>query len=134
MSKIIQSSGKRKRAIANATVKSGKGVVRVNSVILDNYQPKYARMRIAEPILLAEGNANKVDINVVVKGGGVTSQTDAVRLAIARGLIDYTGGDDLKNVFLNYDRQLLVADVRVKEASKPNAHGKARSKRQKSYR
>jgi small subunit ribosomal protein S9 len=134
MSKIVQSSGKRKRAIARATIKPGKGVVRVNHILLSNYQPRYAQMKIAEPILLAEGVVKDFNIDVTISGGGVTSQADAARLAVARGLAEFAGGDKLKNIYLNYDRQLLVADVRVKETSKPNSHGKARAKRQKSYR
>jgi ribosomal protein S9 len=53
-------------------------------------------------------------------------------LAIARALVEKD--KKLKEVFLDYDRQLLVADVRQKESAKPNSHGKARAKRQKSYR
>ena len=49
-------------------------------------------------------------------------------------LVGYTKNDKLKEIFLNYDRNLLVADVRRKEPSKPNRHGQARSKVQKSYR
>jgi small subunit ribosomal protein S9 len=90
-------------------------------------------MRMEEPIVLAGDFAKKVDIEVTVSGGGIASQADAVRLAIARGLVEYSDGK-FKDTFLNYDRQLLVADVRAKETSKPNSHGKARAKRQKSYR
>lgn len=134
MTKITQSSGTRKRAVARARVKPGKGVVRVNGVLLEEYQPKYSRMRIQEPLVLAGDVIKKLDITVTVDGGGITGQSDAARLAIARSLIDHTGDDALKNAFQNYDRQLLVADVRFKETSKPNSHGKARAKRQKSYR
>ncbi|MFW5746266.1 MAG: 30S ribosomal protein S9 [Nanoarchaeota archaeon] len=134
MSKVIQSSGSRKRAIARATVKSGKGTVRINHVPLENVTPRYAQLRIMEPLMLAGDAAKKLDVNVTVEGGGVTSQADAVRLAIARGLVEYTGDDGLRNAYLQYDRQLLVADVRVKESSKPNCQGKARARRQKSYR
>ena len=48
--------------------------------------------------------------------------------------LEFTKSDRLKEAFLKYDRTMLVADVRRKEPSKPNRHGKARSKRQKSYR
>ncbi|MFT4310398.1 MAG: 30S ribosomal protein S9 [Candidatus Woesearchaeota archaeon] len=132
--KSLQTSGRRKQAIARAVISPGKGVVRVNSIVLDNYGTQYQRLRIQEPVMLADKFAKKLDISVDVQGGGVTGQTDAVRLAIARALVDHTKSDELKNTFLHYDRQLLVADVRVKEASKPNSHGKARAKRQKSYR
>jgi len=90
------------------------------------------RLKIKEPLLIAGEIANKVDIEVTVNGGGVSSQAEAARLAIARCLINYS--KKLEKVFLNYDRHLIVADVRRKEASKPNRHGQARAKRQKSYR
>ena len=69
-----------------------------------------------------------------MSGGGISSQTDACRLVIAKSLVEYTKSERLKETFLKYDRTMLVADVRRKEPSKPNRHGKARAKRQKSYR
>ena len=130
--KTFIASGKRKTAIAKASVKEGTGKVKVNNVPVDQYQPALYRLRVQEPLILAEGTMSKVDISVRVTGGGAMGQADAVRLAIARGLSEYD--PKLKAVFLNYDRQLLVADVRRKEPSKPNKHGSARSKKQKSYR
>ncbi len=130
--KIIHTSGKRKRAIARATLKQGKGVVRINKVILDHFQPKLARLKLREPLLLSGATAEKVNINVNVNGGGIMSQAEASRLAIARALVQFD--KKLEDVFLKYDRHLLIADVRRKESSKPNCHGQARSKRQKSYR
>ena len=132
--KIIQVSGKRKRAIARATLKNGKGNVRVNNQMLESFEPKFARMKIMEPLILAGDLAKKIDINANVAGGGIISQAEAVRLAIARALVEYSKSKTLKEDFLKYDRHLLVADTRRKEASKPNRHGQARAKRQKSYR
>ncbi len=134
MSKIVQSSGKRKRAIARATLRPGKGIVLFNNQILSSVQPEMIRMRIMEPLLLADKLAHDVDIDVKAMGGGVTSQADAARLAIARALVAHTNSAALKSTFLEYDRQLLVADVRRKEQAKPNSHGQARAKVQKSYR
>ena len=131
MPKIIHTSGKRKRAVARATLKPGKGKVRVNNQMLDVYEPKLSRMKIQEPLILA-GDVGSVDIEVNVIGGGISSQAEAARLAIARALVQ--SSKKLEKVFLNYDRNLLVADVRRKESSKPNCRGQARSKRQKSYR
>ena len=130
--KIIVTSGKRKTAVAKATIKEGKGKVRVNNVPIEVYQPELYRLRIQEPLILAGDAVGKLDIDVLVSGGGQMAQADAARLAIARGLSEHT--PKLKKVFLDYDRQLLVADVRRKETSKPNRHGSARSKKQKSYR
>ncbi len=128
---IIQTQGKRKRAIARATLKKGKGKVTVNGQYLQNYTPEILRLRIQEPLLLAGALAQKVDIQVRVAGGGVNGQADAVRLAIARALVQQD--ESLKKPFTAYDRLLLVADIRRKEACKPN-DSKARAKRQKSYR
>ena len=133
MSKVIHTSGKRKKSIARATLREGNGKVRINKINLDNYQPKMMRMRLREPLILAGDVVNKVDVDVNVRGGGISGQADAVRLAISRSLVEYTKSEKLKNIFLNYDRHLLVADVRRNETSKPN-DSKPRAKRQKSYR
>ncbi len=129
--KIINTSGKRKRAIARAKLTEGNGTLRVNSLLINNYKPALLRMKIQEPIKLAGEVAEKVNISVNVTGGGVCSQADAARLAIGRALMQYS--KKLEKVFLSYDRQLLVADVRRKEVAKPN-DSKPRAKRQKSYR
>lgn len=132
--KDIHTSGKRKRAIARATLRQGTGLIRVNSVPIDFIEPKISRLKLREPLILAEDVASKVDIEVDVTGGGITSQAEASRLAISKALVDFTKSDKLKETFLNYDRNLLVADIRRKEVAKPNRHGQARSKVQKSYR
>ena len=132
--KNIHASGKRKKAIARATLKQGNGLVRINSIPIDFIEPKMSRLKLREPFILAGDVANKVDIDIDVTGGGITSQAEASRLAIAKALFNFTKSDKLKEVFLNYDRNLLVADVRRKEPAKPNRHGQARAKVQKSYR
>ena len=130
--KVITATGKRKSAIARATLKAGSGKITINNTQLENFQPAIAQLRIKEPLILAGAHADKVDIAVSVHGGGFMGQTAATRLAIAKVLAEKY--DKLKSVFLDYDRQLLVADVRRKEVRKPNTRGKARAKRQKSYR
>jgi len=129
--KVIHVSGKRKSAIARVTLKPGKGIVRINSFPVHLYQPEMYRLKLLEPLLLAEGISKKVDIAVLVDGGGRSSQTDASRLGIGKALAKFH--PTLKKVFLNYDRTLLVADIRRKETYKPN-DSKARKARQKSYR
>jgi len=131
LSKIIHTSGKRKRSIARATLKKGTGLVRVNHVPIDIFQPTMARLKLREPLILSGNIAQEVNININVKGGGIMSQTDAARLALARALVKYN--KKLEKVFSEYDRHLLIADVRRKEPCKPNI-SKARAKRQKSYR
>jgi small subunit ribosomal protein S9 len=129
--KVIQSRGKRKSAVARATLKAGNGKVRINGTVLENFTPELLRLKILEPLLLAGDVVKKLDVDVSVNGGGVNGQADAARLAIARCLVQHD--ENLKSVFNEYDRLLLVADVRRKEVCKPN-DSKARAKRQKSYR
>jgi small subunit ribosomal protein S9 len=130
--KAIHVSGSRKTAVARATLSPGGGIVRVNSQLLNNYEPAFCRLKIQEPIIIAGDKAKNVNIDVNVAGGGPNSQAEACRLAVARALAQYD--KTLQKTFLDYDRALLVADVRYKETHKPNCHGKARAKRQKSYR
>jgi len=91
-----------------------------------------ARLKIKEPLMLAGELANKFDFEVKVYGGGWQSQSEAVRLAIARCLVE--ANKSLKTIYLNYDRRMLVADTRRREERKPNDSSGARAKRQKSYR
>ncbi|HLC52381.1 MAG TPA: 30S ribosomal protein S9 [Candidatus Nanoarchaeia archaeon] len=127
--KVINTQGKRKRAVARATLAPGNGRITINGQLLNNLGNKQLQLRISEPLILAD--KKDVDININVKGGGISGQADAVRLAIARALVQ--SDKKLKKTFDNYDRLLLVADVRRKETRKPN-DSKARAKRQKSYR
>jgi small subunit ribosomal protein S9 len=131
--KIINTSGKRKTAIARATVQKGKGLVRINKKPVELYEPEIAKWKILEPIRLAEKHIDKINIDVDVAGGGFMSQANAVRTAIARGLVEFTADPSLKLAFLDHDRSLLVNDSRRKETKKPLGRG-ARKKRQKSYR
>ncbi len=134
MKKFIHVSGKRKSAVARATASEGSGKVLINRVPLELYTPELARERMYEPLRLASTHASKIDLTVNVSGGGVSSQSDAARLAIAKAIVAFTKNKSIEQTFLDYDRQLLVADVRRKEMSKPNRQGKARAKVQKSYR
>lgn len=130
--KNIITSGKRKTAVARATLRPGAGVVRINNALLETVRPEFHQLKMREPLLIAKDVANHVNLDVVVRGGGQNSQSEAVRLAIAKALSQFD--KKLHKEFLSYDRQLLVADVRQKETHKPNCHGKARAKRQTSYR
>lgn len=130
--KVIQTSGKRKRAICRATLKAGEGKVTVNGMNIDRIEPEVLRLKILTPIHLAGDVAKKVDVNVLVNGGGVSSRADAAGVAIAKALAEHS--EKLEKVFLSYDRKLMVSDARRREQRKPNCRGKARSKRQKSYR
>ena len=131
MKKAIQTQGKRKTSVARATLHSGKGNVSINGIRLANFGNESVRLRVSEPLIIAGDVTKKVDLSINVNGGGINGQSDAIRLAIARALVKHDA--KLKKVFDDYDRLLLVADVRRKEACKPN-DSKARAKRQKSYR
>lgn len=131
--KAVNVSGKRKRAVARASLKQGKGNIRINSLSLESYTPELAKMMIMEPLILAGDSIKNVDIDITVFGGGWHSQAEAIRLVVARALVLNSGSKVLKQKFLEYDRHLLVADTRRAEHSKPN-DSKPRAARQKSYR
>ena len=124
--KNMLTSGKRKKAIARAVVRQGTGIIRINSLLLDNVSPKMAMLKMKEPLIIAEELAGKVNIDVTINGGGVSSQADAGRIAIAKALVSFSKNDKLKEIFLSYDRNMLVADVRRKEPSKPNRPRRSR--------
>lgn len=131
--KVVLAVGRRKAAIARATVRDGKGRVFVNERSIDVYEPELARLRISEPLVLAPEIAKRVDIEVDVAGGGSMGQADAARTAIARGLIEWSGDAKLRELFKQYDWTLIKSDVRFKEPKKAGGPG-ARAKFQKSYR
>jgi small subunit ribosomal protein S9 len=131
--KVVVESGKRKSAVARASIKKGKGRVKINKTPIEIYEPEIARLKMKEPLLLAGKKLDKVDINVDIKGGGFMGQAEAARTAIARALVEFLKDDNLKELFRKYDRSLLVSDARRKEPKHPLGKG-ARSKRQKSYR
>ena len=132
--KVIVSSGKRKTAIARVTIKKGKGRVRVNGVPLEILPNELSRVKVNEVFSLAgEDIRNKVDIKVNVRGGGVIGQAEAIRTAIARGLIEYFEDMSLKEKFVIYDKTIVSGDPRRTE---PKHFGgrSSRSRFQKSYR
>ena len=132
--KVLLTSGKRKTAIARATVRAGKGRVRVNNVPVEIYEPELARNRILEPLQLAGDNVWKqLDIDIKVSGGGFMGQAEAARTAVARALHRWTKSSHLQTLFTEYDRPLLAGDPRRREPKKPGGPG-ARAKDQKSYR
>jgi len=134
LAKIVISSGKRKTAIARAIIRPGKGRVFINNIPLEIYPIEMARWKILEPLLLAGDDIrNSVDIYVNVRGGGVMAQADAARIAIARGLVELTKNEELKKLFLEYDKTMLSGDPRQAEPKK-FARYSARRRWQKSYR
>jgi len=134
MEKNLVVSGKRKTSVAKATIKSGNGKVTLNKkpiLLLSSLQ----QLELKEPLEIAKDVLGELnfDIAVNVRGGGIASRIEAARLAIARAIVKFTKNDDLKGAYLIYDRNLLVADTRRKEAYKPG-DSKARAMRQSSKR
>ncbi len=133
MKKVVK-SGKRKRAIARAVLEEGTGKIRINK---KDYQTLnfFDKLKIEEPLRIAKHILGKLNFNVAIKvgGGGEKGQVEAARVALSKAIVEFSHSKELEKAFLDYDRNLLVADVRRKESCKPG-DSKARSKRQKSYR
>ena len=131
--KIIN-SGKRKRAVARAVLTEGTGNVWINK---RNYKTLnfFDKLNIEEPLRIAEKVLGKLnfDVSIDVRSGGEKGQIEAARVALSKVIVDFSKSEELSKACLAYDRNLLVADVRRKEVRKPGA-GKARTRRQKSYR
>jgi len=132
--KVLLTSGKRKTAIARATVREGQGRVRVNNVPIEIFEPEIARQKIMEPLIRAGEEAWKqLDIDIKVSGGGFMGQAEAARTSIARALIKWTKSKHVKTVLTEYDRTMIAGDPRRKEPKKFGGPG-ARARDQKSYR
>ncbi|MFP4626858.1 MAG: 30S ribosomal protein S9 [Natronomonas sp.] len=131
---VTNTSGKKKTAIARATVSDGSGRVRINARPIELVEPEQSRLKMLEPFrIAAEELRDDVDVDVTVSGGGFAGQADATRTAIARGLVEHTNDTELRDAFMSFDRSLLVNDVRQSEPKKWGGPG-ARTRYQKSYR
>jgi small subunit ribosomal protein S9 len=129
---VEHARGKRKKAIARATVKEGSGRIRINSKLVGACGNRYFRGIVEEPLLMLGPDGMKVDVNVSVRGGGEMGQAQACRTAVARALALYFG----EGVVAKYnedDRYLLREDPRRVEPKKYKGR-KARARFQKSYR
>jgi len=130
----IVTSGKRKTAVARAILTEGSGKISFNKQDPKNLN-LYDRLKLAEPVRIAESIKGKTnfDVKLEVAGGGEKGQIEAARLALAKAISQFYGDTQLTKAFLEYDRNMLIADVRRKEAYKPG-DSKARRKRQTSFR
>ncbi|MGC8669862.1 MAG: 30S ribosomal protein S9 [Candidatus Micrarchaeia archaeon] len=134
--KIVIVKSKRKEAIARASIKPGTGKISINRFSIDVIEPQELRYTMLESInvsKLAGSLAKKVDITVNVHGGGISSQAQAVRGAIAKGLSEYSESDVIRKELMHYDRSMLVDDYRRVEPKKFKGP-KARARFQTSYR
>ena len=113
----------------------------MNGKSINILEPASLRLKALEPLFLLGGNKFKdMNVKVRVSGGGATSQVLAIRQAIAKSIIAYyqkysdeSEKRELKELLLQYDKFLLVADPRRCEPKKFGGRG-ARARFQKSYR
>ncbi len=132
--RALQTRGKRKRAIARATIKEGRNGLTINGYSLTAIEDPYYREIVCEPLAFADADfLQKHDVSVTVQGGGKMGQAQAVRTALARAIVRFTGSDETKKKMLDWDRSLLVEDSRRVEPKKFKGP-KARARFTKSYR
>jgi len=112
---IAHGVGRRKSSVARVWVTRGKGAVAVNGKEVDAYfAVDVARTAAVSPLVLMPAIAKQYDIDVNICGGGVCSQANAMKLGIARALVDLH--DDARSLLRSED--LLTVDSRVKERKK----------------
>ncbi|MFH0712981.1 MAG: 30S ribosomal protein S9 [Candidatus Micrarchaeota archaeon] len=133
MNKTIVTRGKRKEAIARATINPGKGTYTVNGTAVSSMTSRFLRDVYQEPLRFFD-DPEAYDIYVNVNGGGASGQAQASRIAVAKGLLQIHGSPDaVKQQMLAFDRSLLVEDPRRVEPKKFKGP-KARARFTKSYR
>jgi len=137
----VQVYGRKKTATAVAHCKRGNGLIKVNGRPLEQLEPEMLRFKLMEPInLLGKERFSGVDIRIRVKGGGHVAQIYAIRQALSKAVVAYyqkyvdeASKKEMKDILVQYDRTLLVADPRRCEPKKFGGPG-ARARFQKSYR
>ena len=111
---LVQTTGRRKEAVARARLRSGTGVVTVNGRTFTDYFPTaMSRMVVVEPLRLLSLEEN-YDVDATIDGGGVTGQAGALRMAIARALVEV----DPETRPALKKAGLLTRDARAKESKK----------------
>ncbi|NTU53123.1 MAG: 30S ribosomal protein S9 [Chlorobiaceae bacterium] len=114
MKEVIDTVGRRKTSVARVFMSPGKGKIVVNKLPVEEYfKDEFKRSQALKPLVAAD-KQNEFDIRVNVRGGGVTGQSGAVCLAIARALVEY---DETIRAMLRPDR-LLTRDPRMVERKK----------------
>jgi small subunit ribosomal protein S9 len=111
---LVQATGRRKESVARVRLRDGSGTVTLNGRPLENYFPTMStRIRVMEPLSITQ-TQGRYDIEATLDGGGRTGQADALRLGIARALIEVEPElrDTLKKA------GLLTRDARVVESKK----------------
>ena len=108
--------GRRKESIARVRLMSGSGKFIVNEKEAQAYFPRLGDLEdILRPFAAVGQDAARYDVSVIVNGGGVSGQTEAVRLGLARALLLING--EWTSALRKFG--LLTRDARVKERKKP---------------
>mgnify|MGYP001116935556 FL=1 len=111
---LVQATGRRKEAVARVRFRDGGGQLTLNGRSLESYFPTMAqRMRVMEPLQITN-TQGRYDIDATLDGGGITGQVDALRLGIARGLVELD--PELRPTLKKAG--LLTRDARVVERKK----------------
>jgi small subunit ribosomal protein S9 len=111
---LTQTTGRRKEAVARVRLRAGTGSITVNKRALDDYFPTAShRMIVAEPLKLTSTD-EAYDVDATIDGGGVSGQAGALRMAIARALVDLDS--ELRPTLKKAG--LLTRDAREKESKK----------------
>jgi small subunit ribosomal protein S9 len=111
---LVQTTGRRKRAVARARLRTGTGLITVNHRTIENYFPLAThRMIVAEPLRLTSTDET-YDVDCTMDGGGVSGQAGALRMAIARALVELD--PEMRPALKKAG--LLTRDAREKESKK----------------
>jgi small subunit ribosomal protein S9 len=113
--KYYEGIGRRKSSTARVRITSGSGAFVINEVNLEEYFTRSGDVDVVLDPLKIVGQVNTLDVSCLVQGGGVTGQSDAVQLGIARALLKMN--PDLKPMLRKGG--FLTRDPRVKERKKP---------------
>lgn len=134
--KPVLEKARRKMAVARASLVSGTARITLNNFDINTVKPKEFRDMILEPVNISSITkeiAGKSDIRISVYGGGASGQAQAARSALAKVISKASSSDVIRKMYMEYDRTLLVDDVRQVEPKKYKGP-KARARFQKSYR
>ena len=122
MAKVYTGTGRRKSSIAQVRMVPGSGKITVNGRDVREFFPYETNVMDLKQPLVATNNENTFDIEVKVNGGGFTGATGAIRLGIARALLEYDapneGNEDSYRKILKR-AGFITRDSRVKERKKP---------------
>lgn len=113
-SPLNQSTGRRKQAVARVRLRTGDGKITINGRAIEDYIPSLASRNLATEPLRTSGIAGGYDIDVTVDGGGLSGQSGAIRLGIARALAEL----EPENRGALKKAGLLTRDAREKESKK----------------